>query len=576
MLKGHNITNEQFFENAVEFPSSVFCLGAQYDKLRDYIKLVDNEKNLGIGSVIHPTPAFWVTVPHFFMSRSMVSNQEYLDFLNAPVPEHIEAEQEYFVELPELWEHAWESAKIGTIYYKMLEGEESGVYSGHEKSWSEFYGDCENAIQALIRSYRYEIYRTFNLPFKREGDGEDRLSFSNDPNFTEKLVYDAVEYVYKGFRIFYSAFYSPAEVEEVQLSIVERDGGFLNFRDNFLKYIDKLRAMLMEYYNNNSDPKLREQIVHSPTDIELYQILARIRNEIGGLEPGQTLKVRDIFFPRFWKTRGDSTMKKTAGIKGFKGLKKQSIRVAQVQWGQKPLWGISLFEAIAYTSWLTQIIEDDYIVTLPSEGEFERASSWPQDGYEITPDMKMSVNIYDKSIFPWEPEHYEPVSAEEFREPVKDFSAFFGNQSRSLEGFYFQDAVRYKKLQRDTARLVNGDPENRLEMLVGFGWQWTKDRFNPNEIYYNRFQSQSPLMLQVYMETLNGEPEPVDVYDFFAHGENNQWSQFVCRGSGEILGGPGTTTRRIAMNPLRGFKQVGFRWIIQPQNIDDDEEDSQM
>ncbi|MCD4656340.1 MAG: formylglycine-generating enzyme family protein [Planctomycetes bacterium] len=571
MLKGHNISNEQFFDNAVEFPSSVFCLGAQYDKLRDYIKAVDNEKNLGIGSVIHPTPAKWVTVPHFHMSRSMVTNQEYLDFLDAPVPEHIDAEEEYFVELPELWEHAWETARIGSVFYKMLTNDEVSVYSSTEKSWSEFYGDCENAIQAFIRSYKFEVYRLCKLPFKREGDGEERLSFSNDPLYTEKLVYDACEYVYKGFRIFFPAFYSDEEVEEVQTTIVERDGGFLNFRDNFIQYLDKLRGILMEFYTNNSDPKLCEQIVHNPSDIELYHMLARIRNEVSILETGQTLKIRSIFFPRFWKTRGDVSKKKAASIKGFKGLKKHSMKVAQVPWELKPLWGITLFEAIAYTSWLTQVIEDEYIVTLPSEGEYERAASWPQDGYEITPDFKMTVNIFDKSLFPWEPEHYEPVSAEDFRNPIKDFSAYFGNQSRSLEGFYFQDAVRYKKLLRDTARKVNDDPENRLETLVGFGWQWTKDRFNPNEIYFNRFQSQTPLSMQVYQETTNGDPEPADVYEFFAHGDNDQWSHFVCRGSGEILGGPGTTTRRIAMNPLRGFKQVGFRWIIQPQDIDEDE-----
>ena len=41
MLSGHDITNEQLLENSVEFPGSVFCLGAEYDSLRDYIKMLE-------------------------------------------------------------------------------------------------------------------------------------------------------------------------------------------------------------------------------------------------------------------------------------------------------------------------------------------------------------------------------------------------------------------------------------------------------------------------------------------------------------------------------------------------------
>ena len=107
-------------------------------------------------------------------------------------------------------------------------------------------------------------------------------------------------------------------------------------------------------------------------------------------------------------------------------------------------------------------------------------------------------------------------------------------------------------------------------MLIGFGWKWTSDRFNPNEIYYNRFQGQVPLPMQVYKENHKGESEPVKVYEFFAHGDNPQWSAFVCRGAGEIIGGPGTTTRRIALSPLRGYKQVGFRWVIRNNEPSDE------
>ena len=132
-----------------------------------------------------------------------------------------------------------------------------------------------------------------------------------------------------------------------------------------------------------------------------------------------------------------------------------------------------------------------------------------------------------------------------------------------IDQIYNEDKI-YKKLLRDTARKINDNPDDRIEQLCGFGWQWTADRFNPNEIYYNRFQGQVPVNLQVYKEGKSNDTELVKVFEFFSHGDNPLWSHFVCRGSGEIVGGPGTTTRRIAMCPFRGYKQLGFRWVIRP------------
>jgi hypothetical protein len=36
----------------------------------------------------------------------------------------------------------------------------------------------------------------------------------------------------------------------------------------------------------------------------------------------------------------------------------------------------------------------------------------------------------------------------------------------------------------------------------------------------------------------------------------------VVRGAPEVIGGAGTTTRRFSLFPLRGYPNVGFRYVV--------------
>jgi hypothetical protein len=61
--------------------------------------------------------------------------------------------------------------------------------------------------------------------------------------------------------------------------------------------------------------------------------------------------------------------------------------------------------------------------------------------------------------------------------------------------------------------------------------------------------------------TEKGETTPLTAYKYKPQ-LSVALSHFVLKGSPEIIGGPGLTVRRYAAYPLRGYNNVGFRWIV--------------
>ena len=169
---------------------------------------------------------------------------------------------------------------------------------------------------------------------------------------------------------------------------------------------------------------------------------------------------------------------------------------------------------------------------LPNEAHFERAASWP---VEATTHAS-SLDLTQKSLYPWGSSQL-------------DYHDFFGIDGQSLDSL-FADGSRYQDLLSKTSRLV-GDQE--LQQLLGFGWQWTTDRFDARMPRYERiFQ----LPREEYKDA---QGQLVDVYDYQAH-QHIDHPHFVVRGAPYNLGGPGLTTRRFALYPLRAYPDVGFRW----------------
>ena len=118
----------------------------------------------------------------------------------------------------------------------------------------------------------------------------------------------------------------------------------------------------------------------------------------------------------------------------------------------------------------------------------------------------------------------------------------------------------------ETARQVSD--QRRLSQLVGFGWQWMADRFDARERKYERFnrpdypRHDTPATIRSPEGALGPIPgEAAPVYDYQPN-RNPQNSYYVVRGAPDLVGGPGICTRRYALLPLRGYHNVGFRWVI--------------
>ena len=210
--------------------------------------------------------------------------------------------------------------------------------------------------------------------------------------------------------------------------------------------------------------------------------------------------------------------------------------------------GISLYETLAYCVWLGFVT--GCTVSLPNEAEFERASSWPRgEGLNAG---RVEIDPHDKAIYPWQ-EHN-----------TREFHYYFGQEIVDNDARARRRKI-YDELLHNTSRIVQGedDQESRIYELEGFGWQWTLDRYSENERKYNRFES---ALYPIYSgaECVSPEGEPLKVYDYRPN-ENPSDAYFVLKGTPEVVGGPGMTTRRYAAYPFRGYRNVGVRWLIREE-----------
>ena len=209
--------------------------------------------------------------------------------------------------------------------------------------------------------------------------------------------------------------------------------------------------------------------------------------------------------------------------------------------------GISLYEALGYVLWLSSVTGQ--MVTLPNEAEYERASSWPRNAGRVR-GKRILLDPSDKDLLPWQ------------RARPDDFHSFFGRIGEDIEHFYVSDQSAYQGLVRDTSRRISD--EERLYMMEGFGWQWTTDRLDDTEVRYSRFVDPRYRKWEAKPCRLIGNGNGnIDVYDYRPNTRIES-SHFVLKGSPEILGGPGLTTRRYSAFPLRAYPNVGFRIAMHP------------
>ena len=108
------------------------------------------------------------------------------------------------------------------------------------------------------------------------------------------------------------------------------------------------------------------------------------------------------------------------------------------------------------------------------------------------------------------------------------------------------------------------DSRAALEMLLGFGWQWTTDRFDEEERRYSRFADGTcPIAFERPLKERTGLATVAPVHDYVSNRAIRH-GYFTLRGAPDLIGGHGLTTRRFAANPMRGYPNVTFRWIVRP------------
>jgi hypothetical protein len=169
-------------------------------------------------------------------------------------------------------------------------------------------------------------------------------------------------------------------------------------------------------------------------------------------------------------------------------------------------------------------------ITLPSEAEYEKAFGWDVAASGLDPARK--------DVYPWQQDNRH------------DFNYWFSRDGNTVQALEAR-AGAYRQLMEQTARRV---ADSALYQGVGFGWQWTRERYNELESKYNRFEHAAVQYRQV------------EERQVFEYKDWNDLSSryFSVRGAPDQLGGPGTVTRRFALSPLRGYVECGFRCVSSP------------
>lgn len=264
---------------------------------------------------------------------------------------------------------------------------------------------------------------------------------------------------------------------------------------------------------NEVDRLLKALEVRNTRAMPLAVILRRVRQSL--VDPsreGLGFKVSTIFRPITWPDEG---VPRRAG----------GLFANRVPWEELPVRGVSLYEAAAFAAWLR--LATGQPMSLPSEAEYEKAFGW---------DTAVSTLEHcGKHVYPWQDHNQQ------------DFNYWFSRDGSSLQSLEARPAA-YRELLEASARISNG---KRLYQGLGFGWQWTRERFNELERKYNRFD---------HAGVNRHKQNDVVIYEYKDVNDLN-CRYFAVRGAPDQLGGPGTVTRRFALNPLRGYAECGFRCV---------------
>ena len=513
-------------EGMVSFPETVFQLGGSMADLDSRVRDLDLSKRLGIGNVLEATPSVWVHLEPFSIGSRMVTNAEYVEFVN------YQDEEGSFYDSAELWRHVWSELgyHVGSVEmpYRAADGE--------VHYYEETYSACTNFLEAYVQSIMYEIQYVFlGLPEERtqstvELDAFDDGSADAAPKKATrdqvlKRLFAFVKYKLRDTIAPDSLDAMGGLTDEEQASVRTYGGTAAAIED-----IESVVRELRKSYGKQVDRRLLQLFQRGQLAIESVAFLERFGAAVRAeAESEATVPLSKILYPRAWKSsKGE--------------VRKRRLVGTAVPWADVPVTGISFFEAVAYAVWLSSVTEEE--LSLPNEAQYERASSWPIKP-PPEPGKPIPANPKPKMIFPWQ-DHCP-----------HDFNYFFGREGFEIEGYYQKSRKTYDELMENTAR--RADETHKIYQTEGFGWHWTCDRYSPTELKYGRFKDPD---YPRYKDApcLDKNKQRVEVFRY-APNRNPRDSYTVLKGSPDVIGGPGVTTRRYAAYPFRGYRNVGFRLV---------------
>jgi formylglycine-generating enzyme required for sulfatase activity len=524
------ITADYLIADSVCMPETVFPLGTKFEYVSEKLKDLDKKRHLNIANMLDATPPYYVHLPQFWMGKKLVTNGQYRAFICAT-----DSEGKRFYDAPDVWRYIWGDLNCRLESVKMPFRAPDGTTIEAEEN----YSDCESFVEAYLNSLKFEMERVI---LSREGVAEgaqaeesgELLVIKKSGSKTQHIEISRADVLSRFFalvkyRLRNSILGASGDVESLLCESEREVLGYYSELSKIERDANELISRLKSGYLQSIDKRFVQAFKRGQHRVETILFLERFKSEVAKAKDMEApIPLGRVIYPRFWDTPDGSVSK--------------DILKRSVDWADRPLDGITLYEAVAFVVWLSSITGLD--VAIPSEAEYECSASWGAE-QNISEKGKIVIDPRLKNVLPWENSN------------DKDFNYFFGQDGKEVDKHYVFNRVEYENLLEETARTVGSD---KVYQMVGFGWQWTCDRYDDDERKYNRFESDE------YAKFTKASCKLVDgtklrVYEYEPN-RNVRLAYIVLRGAPDIVGGPGLVTRRFCTYPLRGYPKVSFRWVI--------------
>jgi formylglycine-generating enzyme required for sulfatase activity len=489
-------------ERSVRVPEGVFRYGQDYESVSFALRERDAQQHLGLRSLLKRTPPRWVHTAPFRIGAELVTNGDYLRFL---LHEANEAGAGGGYEQLAGWQKVWnEHPAMGGVLCKRWD--ERSFFEGLESLSS-----AGGFVEAYLLSLRQEAELllaeprsggdsayTGGLEGEVRGAGMRTQQFAIPPEASVRKAFScAAAYLPRGLAGHIPPDYSAPEPT--------------------FNLLTALMTRIEQAYRKEAGRNAREEPWRH-TDVLCF--LDRFRDALQRSRGAAPLPLRQLLYPRSWP-RWEGLLADTGGV----------------PWLARPVTGISFYEACAYANWLSRglLHAGAGAFSLPTEVEYERAASWPiAAGGDASPVSPLRLDPAAKYLYPW-------------GEGEADYTALFPPGDLCL------NAGRFEYLLARSAHVTPSGQQ--LRQLLGFGWQWTSDRYSPGP---------PPLQPEGALEVIEEDTGRRAPVFRCADDSANRNAEFVLRGCPTIVAGQGLTTRRFALYGLRGYRDVALRWVVRP------------